>query len=236
MNLKKIMQINFIVRIKNYCEARWCATKIHKNHPDIASEIKKIVSAGMGYPSLKIPLWKNYDLIKILERYQPARICEFGSGTTTATFSSWIKLKPDTRSGITFESHPQWHRIVSGNVAFPENYTYILSDVCEKGSAAEFHEKPTSLEPDFVYIDAPPVDGQIQYNSDFVWIIDNHPLPRVFVVDSRYNSVSEMYKVFKERSLPYKLHVSREFPVELLGPNAEWERGSDVRHSIFVLK
>jgi hypothetical protein len=224
-------------RIMNFIEARTSGTSLKKRYPQVVAEIENIVAAtSMGYQNLKIPLWKNADLMRILEHYQPRRLCEFGSGTTTASFNAWVKVKPDTREGITFESHPQWYRIISDSIAFSEGYSYILSGVHQHGNAAAFHEKPTCLEPDFVYIDAPPIEGQVEYNSDFIWIIDNHPLPRVFVVDVRYKTVSEMYKVFKERSLNYRLYVSREFPVELLGPNADYELGKDVRHSIFELK
>lgn len=223
-------------RLMNFIEARVAAAYLKKTYPQVAAEIGRVVSATkMGYQNSKIPFWKNADLMRILEAYQPSRICEFGSGTTTASFNGWVKAKPDLRRGLTFESHPEWHRIVSEHIAFSENYTYVLSDVCAQGRAAEFREKPTSFDPDFVYIDAPPIVGDVEYNTDFLWIIDNLPLPRVFVIDVRYKTVSEMYRVFKERGFNYQLHVSREFPVELLGPKSDFRRGTDVRHSIFEL-
>lgn len=224
-------------RITNYIEARTSGAYLKKNYPQVVVEIEKVVEATtMGYKDLKIPLWKNADLMRILERYQPKRICEFGSGTTTASFNAWVKGKPDTRMGITFESHPQWYQIVSDSIKFSKNYSYILSGVHQNGVMAEFQEKPTGLEPDFVYIDAPPIEGQVEYNSDFIWIVDNHPLPNTFVIDVRYKTVAEMYKVFKRRNFNYTLYVSREFPVKLLGPNADYKRGNDVRHSVFELK
>jgi hypothetical protein len=224
-------------RLINFIEARTSGRYLKKSYPQAARDFKNIVAdTRMGYPNLKIPLWKNADLMRILERYEPRCVCEFGSGTTTASFNAWVSLKSESRRGVTFESHPQWYRVVSNNIEFSNSYSYVLSDVDQHGDAASFHEKPWCFEPDFVYIDAPPIEGKVKYNSDFIWIIENQPLPRVFVVDVRYNTVVEMYKIFMRRGLNYKLYVSREFPVELLGADATYEVGKDVRHSIFELK
>lgn len=224
-------------RLINFIEAKIAGSYLKKNYPQVTRDIINIVAAArMGYTNLKIPLWKNADLMRILERYEPKLLCEFGSGTTTASFNAWVSLKPDLRRGVTLESHPHWYQVVSDNIAFSNSYSYVQSDIDQKGGAASFHVKPTYFEPDFVYIDAPPIEGNVEYNSDFIWIIDNHPLPRIFVVDSRYKTVVEMHKIFKQRGHNYKLYVSREFPVELLGAEAIYVVGKDIRHSIFELK
>ena len=225
-----------IKRIFNYIEAKNSAAYLKKHYPRTVVDITNIVkSTNMGYENLKIPMWKNADLVRILERYNPSYICEFGSGTTTAIFNAWIDIDPDLRKAITFESHPTWYEILLANIKFSKNYIYILSSIDKLGSAASFHEKPTIFEPDFVYIDAPPIEGQIEYNSDFIWIINNYSLPKVFVVDVRYKTVAEMYKIFRQRNSNFKLYVSREFPVDLLGENANYQVGNDIRHSIFEL-
>lgn len=231
-NIKNAMR-----RIKNFIEAKTAGSFLKKKYPRVARDIAGIVGTeGMGYPNLKIPLWKNADLMAILERYEPSRICEYGSGTTTATFNAWISQNPESRRGITFESHPGWHKIVTNNISFSSSYSYVLSEVDQNGVEASFHEKPTCLEPDFVYIDAPPIEGGVKYNSDFLWIIYNLPLPRVFVVDSRYQTVVEMYNFFKQHNYNYRLYLSRDFPVKILGNNANYVIGNDVRHSIFELQ
>lgn len=228
------MASSAIKRIMKSIEARMSGRYLKKNYPQVAEEIGQIMLAtNMGYKNPKVPLWKNADLMRILERFQPDRICEFGSGTTTASFNAWIKKKSG-RSGITFESHAEWHRVISENVDFSDNYDYVLSETHRHDRVAEFQKRPTDFKPDFVYVDGPPLDGQAEYNADFLWIIDNLPLPKQWVIDIRYKTVVEMYKVFKERGLGYRLYVSRDFPVALLGSDSRYGYSKDIRHSMFI--
>lgn len=178
---------------------------LRHQHPETYQVIAKIQQSSALFGGS----YKYLHLHRLLERYKPRMILEFGSGSSTGVFAEYTQN--ENTFAWTVEDNPVWLKNTQdsmGNAA--DRITFILAPAeNQRGNPSRcFYRFETDQAFDFVYIDGPPlvVDGKddgTAVNWNVVQLIESGYAPRIIVVDGRVSTVqylvknySNYYKVF----------------------------------------
>jgi hypothetical protein len=140
--------------------------------------------------------FKGHDLWKILQRFQPRKIVELGSGTTSAVFAHYAQ-----RHGadyVCFEHNAQWAAITekclreAGLIGSdsPIKVVEMAADDSASGFVA-----PLPDDADLIYVDGPPcpiIGGVKKPNNDVPRLFERGGRPRCIVVDGRLETVDSI--------------------------------------------
>lgn len=179
---------------------------------------------------------KGYDLIRILDKYNPNYICELGSGTTSAVFLAWSKKNNAVYKA--YESFEKWTTVTKSSInhiekELDETILHIPSLVSPQKNSTRFSNLiPESS--DFVYIDGPPCvleNGIKVPNDDIILFFDSGYKPQIIVIDGRLETVDLINN--HENSSNYNFYPSYQYSRK----NRLFISSLNFReHSIFVLK
>jgi hypothetical protein len=211
------------LRLKKRFDFEMAHREMRRLHPTLHADITKLVGVMRdGYQILRIPMKKNLDLLRYLQRYAPRSVVEFGSGTTTATFNYF-----SGQSGcsvVTLESHSGWYDLLKSQLSFGPDYDYRLASVRQEGGGSRFDVDPPFAE--FLYVDGPAVDQSQPFNVDAIALLRRGARPKAIVFDVRYDTARATHEYVATNGLPYRLIMAQSFPP------APGLRHSDSRHSI----
>jgi hypothetical protein len=154
--------------------------------------------ARKGQISSKRQPAKGRDLWRLLDRAEPTRIVELGSGTTSAVFAAWAT--PREAEYVAYEHHQGWADVAQEclreaaliNGVAP--IRVVPARVAADESSTGFTQ-PVPLDADFVYVDGPPCvlpSGRKVPNDDVTRLFDAGGRPRTIVVDGRFETVERI--------------------------------------------
>jgi len=157
---------------------------------------------------------KGYDLFILLDKYIPKKICELGSGTTSAIFSSWSNK--NNSEFVAYASFEKWTKVTIECIKHLSKNSdleilYVPSEISPDQSATRF-SKPIPVGSDFVYIDGPPCileTGKKVPNDDIILFFESGNKPKTIVIDGRLETVDLILN--HEYSSHYKFHPSYQY-------------------------
>lgn len=185
--------------------AEWHASQRHGDHrtlvelhPDLPNSLARLsfpLPSGTSSDTADM-IRRSADLIAILRRFQPRRICELGSGRTTLVMAMWAKLNEASLSSV--EENGAWAELVQselnrfnlpGSIAIRPT-----SDVHKIG--LKYCDFPLGSS-DFVYVDGPSGISNATYRRfarkglcfDILHHLEDGSRPKTIVVDGRVDTV-----------------------------------------------
>lgn len=139
--------------------------------------------------------FKGWDIWMLLERFQPNKIVELGSGTTSAVFSLWSRTHG--ADYVCFEHHADWakvtdHCLREASLIEGESPIRVVEMQQREDGAAVGFSQPLPTDADFVYVDGPPCtlsDGRKVPNDDICRAFAKGVTPQTIVIDGRLQTV-----------------------------------------------
>jgi hypothetical protein len=205
-----------IGRLKLYLRKR-NIRKVHhihysKNNTEY-SAIDKIVEKYRNVGGLvnDYQSYKLYSLVRLLKRYKPKKILEFGSGTTTAVFADWVKANNGV-SLVSVDESTEWITKSSSLAGIAEDDARFkmvsapkIVEELQGGLTGARYNMPFDGNFDFVLVDGPSlnVDGvkrKDTINTD-IFKLTEFSSPQVIVVDIRVATVNAMMKKLNNYNL-----------------------------------
>lgn len=187
-----------------------------------------------GYPDLTVPINKNFDLLRMLERLRPRSILEFGSGTTTLMFDFYARTH--SARVETHEHDPKWFEAVKPRIVGTE-VDYRLDELRVLDESTEYATEFTG-QYDFLYIDAPPLLDR-KFNSDFLKVIEQ-PSLKTIVLDIRDSTAREIFDFLASHGLRARIKVHKRFPMDTISNDAKAAldigRWWDKRHNLIEIE
>ena len=213
--MKKLLRVLIFVFNKIYRRILFLKANnfINTKYPDISFSYKHFKEFGQ-ISSNRQPI-KGYDLWKLLNKFSPKYIVELGSGTTSAIFALFSKLK--NSNYVAYESYQNWLEVTQksiSNISLKQNYIlFIPSQINETGTSTHFTKSiPNNV--DFLYIDGPPCtlnNGKKVPNDDIIIAFSNNIIPKYIVIDGRHETIELILK--HKYSKLYNFYPSLSFSI-----------------------
>lgn len=170
--------------------------KVQRRIPEYAHVLDALVEGGANgarrYP------WREFDLLKVLDRVRPKRIVELGSGGSTAVFAAWVRVT-EGASLLSYDHSQEWADLtfsaLKGAGLLPHPRIELRVAPMRESDQGSSYDLTLETGIDLLYVDGPPIqyrNGQPGANQDPARHLDAGGRPRTIMIDGRVATVDAL--------------------------------------------
>ncbi|MGE0734870.1 MAG: hypothetical protein AB7P50_08970 [Alphaproteobacteria bacterium] len=167
-------------------------SQLYQTTPSLEAGWQAIIAHGGRKDDFQV--CRVAELVDLLDRVQPRRITELGSGLSTVVFASFAQRTGAVHTS--YEENASWAEVTkSGLIAanLPTDCVQVVPAGIKPGGVG--YGKPIPDETDFVYIDGPSIkiEGRKVPNVDVAEFCRSGGRPRFIVIDGRVQTVDFLH-------------------------------------------
>ncbi len=200
-------------------------------HPEIA---KIQLKMRKGSPLVGSNQFRRlYEIEKLLQKFSPSSILEYGSGTSSAMFAKLLEKKGFFK---TIDQMPEWRQKLLD--ILPDNLKKKISSELAKTKIHEVdsefviaYDFPHDRYFDFIYVDGPAsTKTMANYDIELLW--KNNIFPKFIVIDGRYSTVRRLILNGRKK---YNIYLRSDLMCKI-DPNNFFNLCNSLYHTILVRK